>query len=265
MFRFRTDEPARRTRRARRRPTAALAAAVALLAPIAVDSAAAGGPPGGPGGYAAPDACTRLDVTQLDVVVGASGKVRLTYPHDGHDTCNEALQVRSWGTDGVSTDDDLDPLVDESVVWVADVEAAGRGGVTTRVAMDPCFTGIEIHLDGDTLIHEEQFGTGCDLTIATDFVGAGHPTQIHVVQQTGSIEPPHIYDIADDDVTVLTGLPNGTWYVKVFSGWLPGSTIEVNGGGAQPASTVYDVADGSLVEIEIDAAFTLPLARFAVR
>ena len=41
--------------------------------------------------------------------------------------------------------------------------------------------------------------------------------------------------------------------MKVFTGWTPGSTIEVNGTGAQAASTVYDVADGSTVEIDISA------------
>ena len=45
--------------------------------------------------------------------------------------------------------------------------------------------------------------------------------------------------------------PSGTWYVKVFDGWTLGSTIEVDGGGVVPNDTVYDVADGSHVDISI--------------
>ena len=89
------------------------------------------------------------------------------------------------------------------------------------------------------------------MTVATNFAGAGHDAEIHVVQQTGVIAPPHVINVDTDDTTVLTGLPNGTWYVKVYDGWSVGSTITIDGGPAQPASTVYDVEDGSTVEIDL--------------
>ena len=49
---------------------------------------------------------------------------------------------------------------------------------------------------------------------------------------------------------MLTGLPDGTWYVKVYDGGVPGTTISIDAGAPQATTTVHGVADGSAVEIE---------------
>ncbi len=196
--------------------------------------------------------CTPLDPSRLDIAVTpyrSVAEVRLAYRNDGVATCNEVVQTRMYASAGPAVDNHTDPMIAEHLVWVADLEAAGSIGFT--IAIDPCWAGIEIHRDADTLLYSDVLGDGCEMTIDTDFVTVPHSAELHVVQQTGNIQPPHIWGVTDDDVTVLTGLPNGTWYVKVYDGWTLGSTIEVNGGGVVAQSTVYDVADGSHVDISI--------------
>jgi len=66
--------------------------------------------------------------------------------------------------------------------------------------------------------------------------------------------------VADDDTTVLTGLPDGTWYVKVYEGAVDGTSMSVDGAPAAEVDTVHGVADGSTVLIEhpADLGFTTP-------
>lgn len=196
--------------------------------------------------------CTPLDSDRLDIAITpyrSVAEVVLSYREDGVVTCNEVVQTQTYASAGAAVDNHVDPVLGEHVVWAADLEAAGR--VRFTIPIDPCWAGIEFHRDGDALLHSEVIGDGCEMTIDTEFVTVSHDAEIHVVQQTGNIQPPHIWSISDDDTTVLTGLPNGTWYVKVYDGWTLGSTIEVNGGGVIAQSTVYDVADGSQVDISI--------------
>jgi hypothetical protein len=196
--------------------------------------------------------CAPLDSDRLDITITpyrTVAEVILSYRDDGVVTCNESVQTWTYASAGPAVDNHVDPMLGEHVVSAAALEAAGSIRFTIRI--DPCWAGIAIHRDGDTLLHSEVIGDGCEMTIDTDFVTVGHDAEIHVVQQTGNIQPPHIWNISDDDTTVLTGLPNGTWYVKVYDGWTLGSTIEVNGGGVVAQSTVYDVADGSQVDISI--------------
>lgn len=231
-----------------------------VTVPTAVD---ARGHLPGPPVIGTPERCQRLDLTQLDIDVDPGGSVRFEYPGDGYDTCNEAVQVRSHASGPVAVDNHHDPILSTVVPYVADIEAAGSNGLTVEFATDPCYTGLEIHLDGDTLLFSDVFGTGCDLTVLTDASSPWQQATVHVVQQTGPIQPPHVWSTVGDDTTVLTGLPSGTWYVKVFEGWTPGTTIAVNGGPSPVTDTVHDVADGSWVEIDLATAWS-PIRSYAI-
>lgn len=212
----------------------------------------------------APSGCERLDLTELDIEVAGDGEVNFTYPADGYDTCDEAMQVRSFSSGPAGVDDHHDRILSTVVPSVGDIEAAGPGGLTVELTTDPCYTGVEIHLDGDTLLYSNVFGSGCDMTIRTHASSPWQEAELHVVQQTGPIQPPHIWSTVGDDETVLTGLPNGTWYAKVFDGWTPGSTIDVDGGGPVAASTVHDVDDGSEVDIDLAPTPRRPIDRFTL-
>ncbi len=237
------------------RPRLALSAATAVLAVGAVASSpTAAAPPGGwggPGDIGVPGGCQVGDPNLFDVSIETDGEITVTYPQDGYDTCDEAVVIRTWSSNGLSVDQHAAPPLGDWVTSMSDLEAAGPSGLSATLPMDPCYTAVTVHRDGDTLVFDDIVGNGCEMTIVTDFAGAGHAAEIHVVQQTGVIAPPHFINVAADDTTVLTGLPNGTWYVKVYDGWTLGSTIAVDGGAAQPVSTVYDVDDGSTVEIDL--------------
>ena len=237
------------------RPRLALTAAASVLAVgAAASSPVTAAPPGGwggPGDVGTPVGCQVADRNLFDVSIATDGEVTVAYPQDGHDTCDESVVIQTWSSNGVTVDQHAAPPLGAWVTTVSDLEAAGPSGLSAMLPMDPCYTAVTVHRDGDTLVHDDIVGDGCEMTIVTDFAGAGHDAEIHVVQQTGIIAPPHFVTVDEDDTTVLTGLPNGTWYVKVFDGWNVGSSITVDGGPAQPASTVYDVEDGSTVEIDL--------------
>jgi len=225
--------------------TATAAVAVSLAA-----SAAAGA--SGPGRFESGiSRCQALNPRLLDISTNPSGAVRFTYADDGVATCDEVMQVRSYASGGPVVDNHFDPMLDEELFQVSELEAAGPGGVTVHLDVDHCWSGVEVHRDGDTLLYSEVTGDGCEMTVATDFVGTAHDVELHVVQMTGAIQPPHMWTVDGDDEVVLAGLPSGTWYVKVFDGWTQGSTIEVDNGGAVAQSTVYDVSDGSTVDVSI--------------
>ena len=228
--------------------TLATATAAALVSLAAGAAAGASGP--GRLDLAA-SRCTALNPRLLDISLKPSGTMRFTSTDDGVATCDEVVQVRSYASGGPAVDNHHDPMIDEELFHVSELEAAGPAGVTVHLDLDACWSGVEVHRDGDTLLHSSVTGDGCEMTVATDFVGATHDVDLHVVQMTGSIQPPHIWSVETDDVNVLSGLPSGTWYVKVYDGWTFGSTIEVGGNGAVAQSTVYDVADGASVEVSI--------------
>jgi hypothetical protein len=227
-----------------------VAASVALAAPAAAQP--------GPGGLAA-RRCQPLDTVALDLDVLRSG-VRLSYGGDRYATCDEAVVVTSYSASGPVIDNHVDPVLGQVVVQASTLEAAGPAGVHVPLALDPCWAGIQVHRDGDTLVWDEVVGDGCELTVVTDFAGAPHDTEIHVVQQSGNIQPPHIFEHDADETTVLTGLPDGTWYVKVYEGAVDGTTMAVDGGAPAEVTIVHGVADGSTVEIEhpADLGFTIP-------
>jgi len=216
-----------------------LATAVGLATPAAAQI--------GPGGFTSQQ-CQPLHDAGLDVDVLRSG-IRLTYAGDRYATCDEAMVVTSYSSAGPVVDNHFDPVVDQAVVQVSALEAAGPSGVLVDVAFDPCWAGIQVHRDGDTLVWEHVDGDGCELTVTTEFAGAPSDTEIHVVQQSGNIQPPHIFEHVDDDTTVLSGLPDGTWYVKVYEGAIDGTTMAVDGGAPAEVEIVHGVADGSTVEI----------------
>jgi hypothetical protein len=193
--------------------------------------------------------CHALDSRQLEIELKPSGQVKLVYGGDDVATCNEAMVVTSYASAGPAVDNHVDPVLDQIVFFVTDLEAAGPAGVTVAPALDPCWAGLQVHRDGDTLVWEHVDGDGCEMHIATDFAGAAWDTEIHVVQQTGNIQPPHVFEHDADETTVLSGLPDGTWYVKVYEGAVAGTTMSVGGGAASPTNIVHAVPDGAAVEI----------------
>jgi hypothetical protein len=201
----------------------------------------------GPTGYTA-ERCQPLASRALDVDVVRSG-VRVSYAGDGYATCDEAVVVTSYASAGPEVDNHVDPALGQAVLQASALEAAGASGILVALPIDPCWAGIEVHRDGDTLVWDDVVGDGCELTIETDFAGTPHASEVHVVQQSGNIQPPHIFDHDEDATTVLTGLPDGTWYVKVYEGAVDGTTMQVDGGGAAEVAIVNGVADGSTVSI----------------
>ncbi len=69
-----------------------------------------------------------------------------------------------------------------------------------------------------------------------------------------------MWSINADDMTVLTGMPSGTWYVKVYDGFTEGSTI----GSVGVGNTIDGVPNGSRVDIEINTPFGLTTLQPAV-
>jgi hypothetical protein len=216
-----------------------LLTAAGLAAPAAAQT--------GPTGFTT-ERCQPLATRALDVDVLRSG-VRVTYAGDRYVTCDEAVVVTSYAAAGPSVDNHVDPVLGEVVLQAAALEAAGPAGLHVALPLDPCWAGIQVHRDGDTLVWDEVVGDGCELIVATDFAGTPHDTEVHVVQQSGNIQPPHIFPHVEDDVTVLTGLPDGTWYVKVYEGAVDGTTMAVDDAPAVEATIVHGVADGSTVSI----------------
>ncbi len=200
-----------------------------------------------------PPACTPLSAKYFDVELDESGTGNISVVDDGITNCDEAVVLWSISNSSVVVDNH-EPIVDELVLQVADLEAAGPKGIDFSIELDPCWAGFQVLRDGDSLVHEEMLGDGCEMTVAVDFTGTPADAEIHVVQQTGTIAPPHIWDVDDDQVTHLTGLPSGTWYVKVAEGFTVGSSISVDSATTY-ADTVYGVEHGATVDIDIATEF----------
>lgn len=222
--------------------------ATAALAATAAPAGADGRREPTPTGDLTSTRCQPLPARSIAVTVLGNGNVRLSAPDDGVPTCNEIVVVTSYAGSGVI--DSAAPVLEQVGVPALDLEAAGPSGVTVPVALDPCWPTLQVHRDGDTFVWEDVWGGGCELTVESDFPGSPWPTEVHVVQQTGNIQPPHILYHDVSQTTVLTGLPDGTWYVKIYDGALAGSTLSVDGGPTTPGPTVDDVADGATVTIE---------------
>ena len=161
--------------------------------------------------------CRPLDTAALDLQVLRSG-VRVSYAGDRYATCDEAVVITSHASAGPVVDNHDDPVLQQVVLQASALEAAGPAGIHVPLALDPCWAGIQVHRDGDTLVWDEVVGDGCEMVVTTDFAGDPHDTEIHVVQQSGNIQPPHIFDHDADGTTVLAGLPDGTWYVRGLRG-----------------------------------------------
>ncbi len=234
--------------------TAITAATVLIATIVGAAGPASAHPGGGPSDRTSrPPACTALAARYFDVELDESGAGNISVADDGISNCDE--QVVLWSlANSSAVIDNHEPIIDQLVLQVADLEAAGPKGIDFAIELDPCWGGFQVLRDGDTLVHEEMVGDGCEMTVAVDFTAAPAQADIHVVQQTGTIAPPHIWQVTDDHVTQLTGLPNGTWYVKVFDGFTPDSSITV-GTDTTYADTVHGVADGSTVDIEIVTEF----------
>jgi len=228
---------------------------ITMSAPVAVGLATAAVLAGGPPVHAdiddfAPVRCSVLDSDLLEVDLQPSGHLKFVYAGDDYPTCDEVIVVTSYASTGPVVDHTFDPVVEQVVFQVAELEAAGPAGVTVTPELDECWAGLEVLRDGDTFLWDHVEGEGCEMEISTEFAGAAFPTEVHVVQQTGAIVPPHIFEHDDDETTVLTGLPNGTWYVKVYEGAQPATTFTVDGTAPVVDSIVHGVADGSSVEIQ---------------
>jgi hypothetical protein len=225
-------------------------AAVAVAALAAVALAPSGASDAAPAGR-----CTPLDSRALDIDWQPSGHLKFVYAGDDVTTCDEAIVVTSYASGGPEVDHTFDPVVDEVVFNVSELEGAGPAGVTVSPDLDPCWAGIEVLRDGDTFLWSDVDGDGCEMEVTTDFHGAPFATEIHVVQQSGSIQPPHIFDHVGDTTTTLTGLPNGTWYVKVYEGAVAGTTMSVDGAEPDQVAIVNGVPDGSSVLIVHQAVY----------
>ena len=212
--------------------------------------------PGPSAGAAPAGRCAPLDSRALDIDWQPSGHLKFVYAGDDVTTCDEVIVVTSYASGGPAVDHSFDPVVDEIVFDVSELEAAGPAGITVDPDLDPCWAGIEVLRDGDTYLWSAVDGDGCEMEVTTGFHGAPWPTEIHVVQQSGSIQPPHIFDHVSDATTVLSGLPTGTWYVKVYEGAVAGTTMSVDGSAPAPVTIVNGVADGSSVVIEHPAVFS---------
>ena len=233
-----------------RRRTVGRLAPLATVAVVAAVFVPAGSPLAAPAGR-----CTPLDGRALDIDWQPSGHLKFVYAGDDVTTCDEVIVVTSYSSGGPEVDHTFDPVVDEAVFNVSELEAAGPAGVTVDPELDPCWAGLEVLRDGDTYLWSDVGGDGCEMEVTTDFHGAPFETEIHVVQQSGSIQPPHIFDHVGDTTTTLTGLPNGTWYVKVYDGAVAGTTMSVDGGVPAAVGIVNGVPDGSSVLIEHPAVY----------
>ncbi len=64
-----------------------------------------------------------------------------------------------------------------------------------------------------------------------------------------------MWSIDDNDTTVLTGMPSGTWFVRVYHGFTDGSSISSVGIGTTTISALFGVPNGGHVDIEICSQF----------
>ncbi|MEM9564725.1 MAG: hypothetical protein AAGA93_19040 [Actinomycetota bacterium] len=197
-----------------------------------------------------PPTCTPLPANHVDVELDELGNGNIRVIGDRVASCDEAVVLWSI-VNSSSVVDNHEPIIDEIVLQVADLEAAGPKGIDFSIELDPCWAGFQVLRDGDSLVHEEMIGDGCEMTVAVDFTSAPSEAEIHVVQQTGTIAPPHIWTVTDDQVTNLTGLPSGTWYVKVYDGFTPDSSISVDAAAPTAADTVYGVGHDATVDVTI--------------
>jgi hypothetical protein len=101
-----------------------------------------------------------LDPDLLEIDLKPNGQLKFVYPDDGVLTCNEAMVVSSHAADGPDVEA-TDPLIDQIVFQVAELEAAGPAGITVAPELDPCWAGLRVHRDGDTLLWEHVIGDGC--------------------------------------------------------------------------------------------------------
>jgi hypothetical protein len=198
--------------------------------------------------------CAALDAHDFHVDIDRNGDGNISVDDDGVKNCDESVVLWSFASSSAIIDTD-EPIIDELVVSVADLETAGPVGIDFSLRLDPCWAGFQVLRDGDTTVHREMIGDGCEMVIDVDFSASPSEAEIHVVQQTGIIQPPHIFTVTDDTTTQLTGLPNGTWYVKVYDGFTKGSSISMVDGASTTSNTLYDVPDGSHVDVDITTPF----------
>lgn len=235
--------------------TAITATTLFVAATIGAAGAASAHPAdGGPTDLTSqPADCIPLTARYFDVQLDESGIGNIRVADDGITNCDEAVVMRSIASSSAVIDNH-EPIKDRIVLQVAELEAAGPKGIDFTIELDPCWAGFQVLRDGDSLVHEEMVGDGCEMTVAVDFTGPSANAEIHVVQQTGTIAPPHIWDVDEDQVTHLSGLPSGTWYVKVAEGFTPDSSISV-GPSTTYTDTVYGVGPSATVDIDIATEF----------
>ena len=119
--------------------------------------------------------CEPLDGRSLAVGLSPGGELLLVYANDAVATCNEAIVVSSYASAGPSVDNHADPLLDQIVLDVAELEAAGSTGVTVEPVLDRCWAGLQVHRDGDTLLWEHVEGNGCEPSIDVLSADPSHP------------------------------------------------------------------------------------------
>ena len=157
--------------------------------------------------------CEPLDGRSLDVGLTPSGELLLVYAGDGVATCNEAIVISSYASSGPSIDNHVDPLLDQILLDVAELEAAGPSGVTVHPVLDACWAGLQVHRDGDTLLWEQVEGDGC--VQSTTALSADPRDAVEAsctCRRDDDIDPKYM----DDDV------PAGSTVAFQFRAQLPG-------------------------------------------
>jgi len=120
---------------------------------------------GGPTGYTSqPPACTALSAKYFDVELDQSGAGNISVADDGVTNCDEAVVLWSLANSSAVIDDH-EPIIDQLVLQVADLEAAGTKGIDFSIELDPCWAGFQVLRDGDTLVHQQMLGDGCEMTV----------------------------------------------------------------------------------------------------
>jgi hypothetical protein len=233
--------------------TAALtAAAIATAAPVSAHNRN-----DSPGyGLRTAPPCTALHARYFNVTIDETGAGNISVDDIGQTSCNESVVLWSFASSSAVIDNN-EPIIDDDVIMIADLEAAGSEGIDFDLELDPCWAGFKVLRDGDTNVHQEMLGDGCNMVVDVDFSAAPSEAEIHVVQQTGVIRPPHIFTVNGDTTTELTGLPSGTWYVKVYDGFTMGSSISTVGGAQTPSNTLHAVPHDSHVDVDIVTSFWL--------
>jgi hypothetical protein len=190
------------------------------------------------------DPCSPVDLGAFGITLVDNGDgtaaVQIGYV-DGEDACDAPVTVTSYST---NVDQSAQAPLDDAATTVDELEAAalGDGWYLTDIALDPCFSTVDVAVDG-TSLEVEHFGLGCSISVTKDFEGDPWNAGITLVHDAGWT-PDHVLDVASDDTVVWDELPSGEYTVFEYTGAVDGTLISIDGGPAVPH-------DGDPVPVEV--------------